>query len=96
MGRSEIRRLRKQGLSLTEIAKHVGLHRNTVARLLKEPPTKTYTRAARADAATQYEASVLGWMKEQIPVERMLGLAAADCQNPYTGIRSPFFAGVAS
>ncbi len=95
MGRSEIRRLRKQGLSLTEIAKHVGLHRNTVARLLKEPPTKVYTRAARADAATPYDASIREWMKEQMPVERMLQLVASDCQNPYTGSRSAFFAGVA-
>lgn len=95
MGRSENRRLRKQGLSLTEIAKHVGLHRNTVARLLKEPPTKVYTRAARADAATPYDASIREWMKEQMPVERMLQLVASDCQNPYTGSRSAFFAGVA-
>lgn len=95
MGRSEIKRLRKQGMSLTEIAHHVGVHRNTVARVLKQPPTKSYVRAARADAATPYTASIREWMKEQIPVERMLQMVAADCQNPYTGSRSAFFAGVA-
>jgi len=45
-------------MSLTEIAQHVGLHRNTVARVLKEPPTKIYVRDARPDAATPYDASI--------------------------------------
>ena len=72
MGRAEIKRLRKRGWSLNQIADHVGVHRNTVARLLKEPNTNQYERAPRTDAATAYADDVRGWIKDKVPVERML------------------------
>lgn len=95
MGRSEIRRLRKQGLSLTQIARRVGVHRNTVARVLKEPATKTYEREPRSDAATPYAESIREWLKQQVPIERMLEMVGKDPDRPYTQSRSAFFAGVA-
>lgn len=95
MGRSEIRKLRKQGLSLTEIAARTGLHRNTVSRLLKEPPDRTYRRKPRPDAASPYEAKILAWLKDEVPVERMLELVQEEEEPRYAGSRSAFYAGVA-
>lgn len=94
MGRSEIKRLRKKGWSLTQIAQHVGVHRNTVARLLKEPQTKQYSREPRPDAATPYIVDIHSWIEERMPVERMLEMVREDVKEPYTGCRSAFFEGV--
>jgi transposase len=95
MGRAEIKRLRKKGLSYNEIAEKVGLHRNTVARLIKEPKDKTYQREQRTDAATPYTDKIKLWIKKEVPTERMLELVRTDEQAPYKKGRSAFFAGVA-
>lgn len=95
MGRAEIKRLRKRGLSYSEIGEQVGLHRNTVARLLKEPAGKEYRRPDRPDAATPYVEQIKQWIKQDVPTERMLELAREDSETPYKKGRSAFFAGVA-
>lgn len=95
MGRGEIKRLRKEGLTFSQIGARVGLHRNTVARLLKESSDRQYQRPQRKDAASPYEQGILGWIKTNVPVERMLELVQADKESPYTGSRSAFYAGVA-
>jgi len=95
MGRKEIKKLQKEGLTLKEIAARVGLHRNTVARLLKEPAGREYRRPERGDAASPYEEKILGWIQGGVPVERMLELVNEQKDSPYKGSRSAFYAGVA-
>ena len=82
MGRKEIKKLQKEGLTLKEIAARVGLHRNTVARLLKEPAGREYRRPERADAASPYEEKILGWIQGGVPVERMLELVEEQEDTP--------------
>jgi len=95
MGRSEIRRLRKNGMSLTQIAAHVGLHRNTVSRLLKEPADREYRRKPRPDAASPYEEQILTWLQDGVPAERMLQIVQEQEEQRYQGSRSAFYAAVA-
>lgn len=95
MGRSEIKRLRKQGLSLTQIAARVGLHRNTVARVLREPSDGAYRRKPRSDAASAYEEQILTWLQDSVPAERMLEIVREQEEQRYEGSRSAFYAGVA-
>jgi transposase len=92
--RASVKALRKRGLSYSEIGRQLGIHRNTVARLLQEPITKKYHREAGANAATPYAASIREWLVAKVPVERMLELVREDKDNPYKGSRSPFYKGV--
>lgn len=94
MDRVTVKSLKKRGFSNIRIAEEMGLHRNTVARLLTEPADKGYQRRAVDNAATPYEESIRGWLERDVPVKRMLELAREDKVLPYDGGKSAFYEGV--
>ena len=94
MDRVTVRGLKKRGLSNVDIAKQLGMHRNTVARLLSEPADKGYERKAVDNAATPYEESVRGWLERDVPVKRMLELVREHKEYPYQGSKSAFYRSV--
>ena len=94
MDRVTVRCLKNRGLSNVEIANQLGLHRNTVARLLAEPMDKEYERRAVDNAATPYEESIRGWLENNVPVKRMLELVRQDKDRPYKGGKSAFYRSV--
>lgn len=94
MDRVTVRTLKKRGLSNIAIGAQLGMHRNTVARLLVETTDKKYEREAVDNAATPYKESILAWLKGKVPVNRMLEIAREDKEQPYKGGKSAFYRGV--
>ncbi|MCI0372252.1 MAG: IS21 family transposase [candidate division NC10 bacterium] len=94
MARSTIKFLKQQGQFNTSIAALVGCDRHTVARVLEGPgdPTRRRPRPASLD---RWRAEVTSWLKEGIPVRRMLELLRQDPTTPYTGGTSTFYRSVA-
>lgn len=96
MDRAAIRKLKKKGWSARRIAKELGIHRDTVTKALLEPFTRQYSRPERPHAALPYREQITDWIKAgDVGVERMLDLVREQAEQPYTGSRSAFFAGVA-
>ncbi len=95
MARSTIKFLKQQGQFNTRIAGLVGCDRHTVARALGEstdPPRRRRVRPGTLD--TRREA-LLSWIREEVPVTRMLELARQDPLAPYAGGASTFYRFVA-
>ena len=96
MDRAAIRKLKKKGWSARKIAKELGIHRDTVMKALIEPLTQQYRRPEKSHAALPYREQIIGWLGDgDVGVERMLELVREQDEQPYTGSRSAFFAGVA-
>ena len=94
MDRVTARNLKRRGLSNIDIGKQLGMHRNTVARLLLESDDKEYERRAVDNAATPYKESIRSWLGRDVPVKRMLELVREDQSRPYKGGKSAFYRGV--
>jgi transposase len=89
MARSTIKFLKQQGQFNTRIAAVVGCDRHTVGRVLGEP-VEPRRRRQRPMALEGRRAEVLSWLREEIPVRRMLELARQD-PTPYGGGASTFY-----
>jgi len=90
MERSAVHVLARRGKSQRQIARELGHSRTTIARALAEPvdrPPPTRQRASRVDA---YRPQIAAWVQEGLSIVRMLELARADPDHPYTGGRSVF------
>ncbi len=90
MERSTIQVLAKRGKSQRQIAKELGHSRATVARALQEPVDTTPARRHRASKVDPYRPQIEHWLKDGLSIVRMLELARADPDQPYTGGRSVF------
>jgi transposase len=90
MERGAIKVLAKRGLSQRQIAKHLGHSRVTVARALKEPVDKAAAKRRRASIVDPYRTQIEGWLRQDLSIVRMLELARADVERPYTGSRAVF------
>jgi hypothetical protein len=75
MARSTIKFLKQQGQFNTRIAGLVGCDRHTVARALGEPTDPPRRRRVRPGALDTRRAALLSWIREEVPVTRMLELA---------------------
>jgi transposase len=95
MARSTIKFLKQQGQFNTQIADLVGCDRHTVARVLVEPTDPPRRRRRRLGALAPQREVLLSWMREEIPITRMLELARQDPRAPYTGGVSTFYRFVA-
>ncbi len=95
MARSTIRFLKQQGHFNTAIAHLVGCDRHTVSRILGEPVTPPRRRRSRPMALEARRAELLSWVREGIPIRRMLELARQDPVTPYAGGASTFYRFVA-
>jgi len=90
MERSAMHVLAKRGKSIREIAGEVGHSPTTVARVLREPVDQQPAPRRRRSQVDPYAAAIRGWLGEKLAVVRMLELARADPERPYTGSRSQF------
>ncbi|MFC1745601.1 hypothetical protein ACFL35_16535 [Candidatus Riflebacteria bacterium] len=91
MERSAIKYLKKKGKSNTEIASDVKHHRNTVAKVLKEPVDRVFSIPLRPSRVDRFRPEIEQWLQEGINVNRMLEMVREDFKNTYTGSRSAFY-----
>ena len=95
MARSTIKFLKQQGQFNTRIAGLVGCDRHTVARALGEPTDPRRRRRVRPGTLDTRREALLSWIREEVPVTRMLELARQDPTAPYPGGASTFYRFVA-
>ena len=90
MERSAIHVLHKRGLSQRQIAKELGVNRETVARVLTGPIDQPPAKRQRASLVDPYRDQIAGWVRAGLSAVRMLELARADPERPYPGSHSVF------
>jgi transposase len=90
MERSTIQYLVKRGVSQRQIAKDLGRSRATIARVLRDPVDRRPRPRRRRSQVDPYRPQIEQWLAAGLPAVRMLELARADPEHPYTGSRSQF------
>jgi hypothetical protein len=85
MDRSPIYSLKHQGWTTVQIAQCTGHHRDTIARVLREDVDKHPQTRNRSSAVAVFDAQIAEWLDQNLLVSRMLELARADVEHPYTG-----------
>lgn len=91
MERSDIKRLKKRGLTNRAIADLVGHDRETVSRVLIEPTDRQAAPRSRRSQVDALTDQILGWLCAGLPVRRMLELAFTHPKHPYHGGKSAFY-----
>jgi transposase len=91
MERSTIHYLKKKGWTNSQIADFTGHHRDTIARVLKEAVDKKPQPRERKSAISVYDAQIEQWLDKGVPVKRMIELARADQEHPYTLGETAFY-----
>src|SRR5256886_5132941 len=91
MERSTIHYLKQKGWTNVQIAEFTGHHRNTVAQVLREEVDKKPKTRNRSSAVSVFDSHIADWLDKEVPVARMLELAQADTQHPYTGGETAFY-----
>jgi transposase len=90
MERSTIHLLAKRGKSIRQIAAELGRSPTTIVRILREPVDQPPARRRRRSLADPYRPQIEQWIREGLSNVRMLELARADLEQPYTGGRTVF------
>ena len=90
MERSTIQLLAKRGKSQRQIAKELGRSRTTIQRVLQEPVTQAPAQRQRASQVDPFRPQIEQWLQQGLSTVRMLELARADFDHPYSGGRSVF------
>src|SRR2546429_5759623 len=85
MERSTIYYLKQKGWTNVQIAEFTGHHRDTIARVLREDVDKHPQTRNRSSAVAVFDAQLANWLDQNLLVSRMLELARADGEHPYTG-----------
>lgn len=88
MERSTIKLLKKRGNTNAVIVRVLGRDRKTVKRALSEPVDKDFSRSARGSLVDAYEAKIVEWIEEGIPVTVMFERLRGEAETPYQGGRS--------
>ena len=91
MERSTIYYLKQKGWTNVQIAEFTGHHRDTVARVLREEVEKQPKTRNRSSAVAVFDAQIGQWLDKNLPVTRMLELARADGEHPYSGGETAFY-----
>jgi transposase len=91
MERSTIYYLKQKGWSNVQIAEFTGHHRDTIARVLREEVDKKPKTRERSSAVAAFDAQINAWLEQGVPVIRMLELARAESEHPYTGGETAFY-----
>lgn len=91
MDRSTIYYLKQKGWTNVQIAQFTGHHRDTIARVLREPVDQAPVPRDRPSAVTVFDPQIRLWLEQQVPVTRMLELARTDPVHPYAGGPTAFF-----
>ena len=83
---------KKEGVSLTEIARLTDHTRKTVRRVLQEPTDKEYQRGSMESKVDKfYKEDIKRWIRQDIPVKRMCEKCREDEEHPYEGSTSNFY-----
>ena len=91
MERSTIYYLKQKGWTNVQIAEFTGHHRDTIARVLREEVEKHPKTRNRSSAVAVFDAQIAQWLDKKLPITRMLELARADEEHPYTGGETAFY-----
>jgi transposase len=91
MERSTIYSLKQKGWTNVQIAEFTGHHRDTIARVLREEVDKKPNTRERTSAVAVFEAQIAEWLDQNVPVSRMLELARANTDHPYSGGETAFY-----
>jgi transposase len=91
MDRSTIHYLHQKGWTNVEIAEFVGHHRDTIARVLREPVDQQPAPRQRTSAVAVFDAQIHTWLDQHLSVRRMLELAREDQDHPYRGSDAAFY-----
>jgi transposase len=91
MERSTIYYLKQKGWTNVQIAEFTGHHRDTIARVLREDVDKHPKTRQRESQAAAYDAQIADWLDHDVPVRRMLEMARAETNHPYTGGDTAFY-----
>jgi transposase len=91
MERSTIYYLKQKGWTNVQIAEFTGHHRDTIARVLREDVDKQPKTRTRSSAVAVFDVQIAEWLDKNLPVSRMLELARADGEHPYTGGETAFY-----
>ncbi len=91
MERSPIYSLKQKGWTNVQIAEFTGHHRDTVARVLREEVEKQPKTRNRSSTVAVFDAQIAQWIDKNLPVRRMLELARADGEHPYSGGETAFY-----
>ena len=91
MERSTIYYLKQKGWTNVQIAEFTGHHRDTIARVLREDVEKQPQTRHRSSAAAVFDAQIAEWLDQNLLVSRMLELARADAEHPYSGGDTAFY-----
>jgi transposase len=90
MERSAIQHLAKRGQSIRQIARELGRSPTTIARVLREPVERPPVARHRRSKTAPYRPQIEQWVREGLTAARMLELARAAPEHPYTGGHSVF------
>jgi transposase len=91
MERSTIYYLKQKGWNNVQIAEFTGHHRDTVARVLREEVDKKPKTRERTSAVAVFDAQIAQWLDQDLSVIRMLELARANTDHPYSGGETAFY-----
>lgn len=91
MDRSTIHYLHQKGWSRTEIAALMGHHRDTIARVLREPIDRQPALRQRTSSVAVFAAQIQTWLDQQWTVQRMLEEARKNVDHPYAGSPAAFY-----
>lgn len=91
MDRSTIHYLHHKGWSKTEIAAFTGHHRDTIARVLREPIDQQPAPRQRERAIAVFRPQIETWLAQQWSVQRMLEEARQHPAHPYRGSPAAFY-----
>src|SRR6266852_391895 len=91
MERSTIYYLKQKGWTNVQIAEFTGHHRDTIARVLREEVDKKPKTRQRSSAVAVFDTQIVAWLDENVSVIRMLEMARADPDHPYTGGETAFY-----
>ena len=91
MDRSTIYLLHQKGWANVEIADFLGHHRDTIARVLREPLDQHAATRQRTSSVAVFDAQIRTWLDQQLSVQRMLDLARSDPDHPYRGKDAAFY-----
>ncbi len=90
MERSTVHLLSKRGKSIRQIAAELNRSPTTISRVLHEPVDRAPPKRQRDSKADPFRPQIEAWIREGLTAQRMLELARAEPDYPYTGGHTVF------
>ena len=91
MERSTIHYLKQKGWTNVQMAELLGHHRDTIARVLREPVDQQPAQRQRQSAVALFKDHIQAWLDQKLSVQRMLELARENPDHPYLGSAAAFY-----